>query len=75
MGSLFDGPPHPASPPMPPPAANPSTLGSTSVGAAGATTKAAAGASEGIGQDGTIVTSPEGLQEKANTSRATLLGQ
>lgn len=74
MSSLFAGPVHPPSVPLPPPAAHPSTLGSSSVALQGQATNKAGAAAEGMGFDDTIKTSSQGLTQKANTATTTLLG-
>ncbi len=75
----FSGPKYEPPPPvpLPPPAAHPATLGSQNAITAGpkspgAGARAAAGAAT---QDGTIATSPAGVDQKPATARATLLGQ
>lgn len=59
--------------PMPPPAAHPPTLGS--VAATSSITAKKSSGQQNSGFSGTIATSPQGLTEKASTSKATLLGQ
>jgi hypothetical protein len=74
MSSLFSGPVHPPSVPMPPPAAHPATLGSSTVALQGQSANKAGAAAEGMGFDDTIKTAPGGLTQKASTATTTLLG-
>lgn len=59
---------------MPPPAAHPPVLGSTQTALAGQAAKQRAAAAEGMGEDNTVATSPQGLKAP-DTAKATLLGQ
>lgn len=67
-------PPSPGRVPMPPPAAHPQTLGSSAVAMAGAQNAAQAAKAEGMGFDNTVLTSPEGVRDRTQTAKATLLG-
>lgn len=69
------GGPSPPPVPMPPPSAHPPVLGSATSALAAQNAKQRAAGAEGMGFDDTIATSPEGVKEKPNTQRATLLGQ
>lgn len=60
---------------VPPPHAHPSTLGSVVSSSLGAIGKQKAAAAEGLGMDDTVQTSPQGLKNKPDTAKATLLGQ
>lgn len=71
----FGGGPKAPSLTMPPPSAHPPTLGSAQVTEAAGIAKQKAAAAEGLGEDNTVATSPQGLQGKASTAPATLLGQ
>lgn len=73
MGFLTGSMPKPQAPPMPPPAAHPATLGSAMSQLAGQAQKQAGAAAEGMGANGTIQTSPKGL-EAPKTAKTTLLG-
>lgn len=59
--------------PMPPPSAHPPVLGSALSG--NDQIKDQGEAAEGLGADGTIKTSPQGLQTTPTLAKATLLGQ
>lgn len=72
MGFLMPSAPKPPALPMPPPAAHPATLGSAQLALADSSSKAAAGAAAGMGSNGTIKTTPGGL-EPPKTAK-TLLG-
>lgn len=72
MGFLMPSAPKPPTLPLPPPSAHPATLGSAQIALANQASKSAAGAAAGMGADGTIKTSPGGL-EPAKTAK-TLLG-
>lgn len=65
--------PKPPAVPMPPPAAHPPTLGSASLAIASQQQKDRNKAAEGMGEDNTVKTSPEGLSP-ADTTKSTLLG-
>lgn len=69
------GSPKPPSLSMPPPMAHPPTLGSTQIALAGLQARQRALAAEGEGDNSTVETGPEGLQEQANTAKSTLLGK
>ena len=58
---------------MPPPAAHPPTLGSAGVQASQQAAKDRAAAAEGMGEDNTVKTSPQGLTAPT-TAKTTLLG-
>jgi hypothetical protein len=73
MGMLFNGAPKPPNIPVPPPAAHPATLGSSMLALTGNNSKAGGAAAEGMGQNDTVQTSPQGLVNPA-TAKATLLG-
>ena len=67
-------PPPPVIPPVPP-AAHAPVLGSALSAMSVNANKKAGATAAGAGFDNTIGTSPQGLQDKANTAPATLLGQ
>lgn len=60
-------------PAMPPPAAHPAVLGSAQTALAATATKKAGSVAEGMGSDGTVKTSPQGLKPP-DTGKSTLLG-
>lgn len=60
---------------IPPPHAHPSTLGSVVSSALGTVGKQKAAAAEGLGMDNTVQTTQQGLKDKPDTAKATLLGQ
>ena len=73
MGFLAPKLPTPTMPPPPPPAAHPAVLGSQSVQLAGDNVKKNAAAAAGLGSEGTIKTSSQGL-EAPKTAKTSLLG-
>ena len=73
MGFLMPKPPTPTMPPLPPAAAHPATLGSLEVQQSGDAAKKSAAVAEGMGQGGTVKTSPQGL-EAPKTAKTSLLG-
>lgn len=73
MGFLAPKPPTPTMPPPPPPSAHPAVLGSQSVQLAGDKVAKDAKTAAGLGAEGTIKTSAQGLGTPA-TAKSTLLG-
>lgn len=76
IGSIFTGgaqkPAKVPDPIMPPPAAIPPTLADASQATAAQTAKGKAAA--GALMSGTVMTTPQGLKQKATTARTSLLG-
>lgn len=70
----FSAPPAPVVPPPAPlpPAAHPATLATQAVAQIAAQSKSSAVG--GLGYDGTLATGPQGLTEKPNEAKTTLLG-
>lgn len=61
--------------PLPPPAAQSPVLGSSLTQVGGIASKEISTAIEGMGDNGTIKTSPQGVQAPANIAKVTLLGK
>lgn len=72
MGIASPGAPPPIK--MPPPSAHPAILGSSASSLSGASAGRAARAAEGMGEDNTVKTSPQGA-DKPSTAPVTLLGR